>query len=288
VRELAAELGLWVAPRDDRPHVELIGASDEHILLFPGTNRVSVDGVAFETQAPVLESGGRAFVTAEDAASIRALWWGAVARATSGSRRVRLPPPPDPLPLHRASTGTTRSAPRLAPQRAPSTSTAALPAERRAWGVRLRRTWSYLVVHHSAGTAGSAASFHTAHKARGWDGLGYHFVIGNGNGVPDGGIEVGYRWTQQRAGAHAGQRTMNEHGIGICLVGNFETSRPTPRQMESLTRLCRFLASHCNIGPAGVRRHGDVRDTACPGRWFPRDWSYLDEPSEFRERSALR
>lgn len=278
VLTLADELDLNCHARTDAPVVELSGQGDERILLFPGTNTVSIAGTAFETQAAVLESGGRTFVTEADAASIRALWWGAVGRSSGSAHRVTLPAPPDPLPTSASAAPRRVDAPR---EQAPAHTALAPPtaAERRAWGVKLRRTWSYLVVHHSGGASGSAAVFHQAHKDRGWDGLGYHFVIGNGKGSPDGRIEVGYRWTQQRVGAHAGQRTMNEHGIGICLVGNFETGRPTRRQIESLTRLCRFLAAHCDIGPAGVRRHGEFRETACPGRNFPRDWTYLDDPS---------
>ena len=39
-------------------------------------------------------------------------------------------------------------------------------------------------------------------EGRGWESAGYHFVIGNGTGSPDGSIEVGPRWLAQEAGAH--------------------------------------------------------------------------------------
>ena len=73
------------------------------------------------------------------------------------------------------------------------------------WDVTIRRTWKYIVIHHSATDSGSAASFDRSHRKRGWDGLGYHFVIGNGRGTGDGVVEVGYRWTRQVTGAHAGR-----------------------------------------------------------------------------------
>ena len=36
------------------------------------------------------------------------------------------------------------------------------------------------------------------HRDRGFDELGYHFVIGNGTNSGDGQIEVGPRWTKQK------------------------------------------------------------------------------------------
>src|SRR5205809_827024 len=82
-----------------------------------------------------------------------------------------------------------------------------------------------------AGSAsGSAAEFDKYHRSKGWDGLGYHFVIGNGTGSGDGQVEVGYRWKRQMVGAHAGNAEYNQRGIGICLVGDFQNGHnPTPR-----------------------------------------------------------
>lgn len=138
------------------------------------------------------------------------------------------------------------------------------------WDVPHMRAWRYIVVHHSASETGSAASFHRAHLARGWEGLGYHFVIGNGTGSRDGEVEVGYRWRQQERGAHAGQVDYNEFGIGICLVGNFENTNPSARQMASLRALARFLQARANIPGAHIIGHGHVpgKETRCPGRNF--------------------
>lgn len=138
------------------------------------------------------------------------------------------------------------------------------------WDVRLKRTWKYVVLHHSATATGSSASFHRTHKRRGWDGLGYHFVIGNGSGSGDGEVEVGYRWTRQMRGAHAGNNDYNQHGIGICLVGNFDRGRPSPKQMGSLYALVRFLQKKASIPTWRVVGHKHVpnKDTHCPGAHF--------------------
>jgi N-acetyl-anhydromuramyl-L-alanine amidase AmpD len=146
------------------------------------------------------------------------------------------------------------------------------PADAR-WDVRLGRTWSHIVIHHSASETGSADSFHKYHLSKGWDGLGYHFVIGNGTGSGNGEVEVGYRWKQQQRGAHAGNLEYNEHGIGICLVGDFESGYPTQKQIASLRSLVRFLQSKCGIADAAVIGHDDVpgKKTRCPGAHFPMD-----------------
>lgn len=146
------------------------------------------------------------------------------------------------------------------------------PADSR-WDVRLGRNWKHIVIHHSATDTGSADSFHKYHLSKGWDGLGYHFVIGNGSGSGNGEAEVGYRWKQQQRGAHAGNLEYNEHGIGICLVGDFESGYPTQKQLASLRSMIRFLQSKCRISNAAVIGHREVpgKETRCPGAHFPLD-----------------
>src|SRR5436309_13497471 len=117
-------------------------------------------------------------------------------------------------------------------------------------------SWQYIVIHHSATPAGNAASFDRMHKAKGWDELGYHFVIGNGTGSADGQIEVGPRWPKQKWGAHAktADQRFNNYGIGICLVGNFDIERPTKAQMESVERLVGYLMKTYRLGNPGRGR----------------------------------
>jgi hypothetical protein len=151
------------------------------------------------------------------------------------------------------------------------------------------RPWRDVVIHHSATSSGSAASFERYHRnVRHWDqGLGYHFVIGNGKGSRDGQIEAGDRWTRQLQGAHAGVKRFNREGVGVCVVGNFATgaelaglkkasprkpgerSTPTRRQMESLRFLMLYLALRLEILPERILGHRDVKHTICPGGNFP-------------------
>lgn len=140
--------------------------------------------------------------------------------------------------------------------------------------------WEYIIIHHSATDVGNALSFDYVHsEKRRWKGLGYHFVIDNGtSGKKDGQIEASPRWNHQENGAHCKVDAMNYKGIGICLVGNFNEDRVTPRQMDALVFLVNELKRRYHIPNSHILGHGQVKDanTDCPGKRFP--WA------EFRQR----
>ncbi|MDP6439806.1 MAG: peptidoglycan recognition family protein [Candidatus Brocadiia bacterium] len=137
--------------------------------------------------------------------------------------------------------------------------------------VPLKRKWKYIVIHHGSSDSGSMKAFDAYHKKRGWLGVGYHFVIGNGTQSEDGIVEVTFRWHQQLHGAHAGKNRQeyNQHGIGICLVGNFQNDRPTEKQMVSLISLVNYLQERCKIPTGEIMLHRHLRATDCPGEDFP-------------------
>ncbi len=142
-------------------------------------------------------------------------------------------------------------------------------APERAWvPAAPARPWKWIVIHHSASPSGSAAVFDREHRQRGWDELGYHFVIGNGTDSGNGQVEVGPRWPKQKWGAHAktADNRFNDFGIGICLVGNFDIERPTQQQLRSLAKLTAYLMRTYHIAPDHVLGHGDTKPTHCPGR----------------------
>ena len=137
------------------------------------------------------------------------------------------------------------------------------------------RDWHSIVIHHTATARGDVDSIHQTHLKRKdgngnpWLGIGYHFVIGNGNGMEDGQVEPTFRWRQQLHGAHAGDNEFNQHGIGVVLVGNFEETPPTPAQLSSVKRLVAKLKADYGIAGENVVGHSKVKATACPGRFFP-------------------
>jgi hypothetical protein len=150
----------------------------------------------------------------------------------------------------------------------PSASDSSIPA---AWiPFAPRNQWYWIVIHHSATPDGGARKFDKMHRDKGWDELGYHFVIGNGTDTRDGQIEVGPRWPKQKWGAHdrTPSNQYNEHGIGICLVGNFDVTHPTPNQVKSLERLVAYLMKTYHISADHVLGHGETKATDCPGRFM--------------------
>jgi hypothetical protein len=157
-----------------------------------------------------------------------------------------------------------------------------VPAEWTPPGGIRRSRWQCIVVHHTASPKDSPESIHNYHlRQKGWpNGMGYHFVIGGtGPGYPDGAVYVGNRWKRQITGAHCKTRSgryfgtwrranyFNSNGIGICLIGNFENSRPSRKQLQSLERLVGFLCDRTAADPSRVYGHGEVTHrTACPGK----------------------
>jgi hypothetical protein len=139
----------------------------------------------------------------------------------------------------------------------------------------LEKKWQAIIVHHSATSNGNTAIFDKQHREEmHWDGVAYDFVIGNGTDSGDGQIEVTFRWRGQIAGAHCKTPNNwgNEKAIGVCLVGNFDNTSPTVRQMQSLVKLVRFLQNRYRIPKRFVYGHGTTpgaRVTDCPGIRFP-------------------
>lgn len=132
------------------------------------------------------------------------------------------------------------------------------------------RSWRWLVIHHSADRSGDPQAFDTAHvREHGWDGIGYHFVVGNGRPMPLGRIEATFRWRNQTHGAHAGVDAYNQEGVGICLVGDFSRDIPDEFQVRRLVELCSHLLARIpTLSIARITGHRDVpgKKTACPGR----------------------
>jgi hypothetical protein len=137
------------------------------------------------------------------------------------------------------------------------------------------RAWKSIVLHHSATSGGNVESIDAAHRrnrdrsGNPWLGIGYHFVVGNGQKMADGEIQSTFRWQKQLPGAHAGVREYNELGIGICLIGNFDEMAPTDRQLAALGELLKSLAGRYAIPRERLVRHQEIQATLCPGRLFP-------------------
>jgi N-acetylmuramoyl-L-alanine amidase len=124
---------------------------------------------------------------------------------------------------------------------------------------------NYLVVHHSASPANrgdDAETIHGWHIEKGWDGIGYHYVI-----LPSGDIQAGR--PEFWEGSHA--KSHNHESLGICLIGNHVF------KVEQLSALRGLLDRLIKKFPfAKIVGHSDLNPgTQCPGFnvrvWWDKD-----------------
>lgn len=137
----------------------------------------------------------------------------------------------------------------------------------------------YIIVHCSATRAGlnfQAADIDRWHKARGWAGIGYHYVVDL-----DGKIEPGRKETE--VGAHAGA-LINPISLGVCYIGGLtqDTAEPadtrTPAQKAALEALLLDLLRR--YPDAQVIGHKDISARACPC------FNAAEEYKHLRERAS--
>jgi len=119
--------------------------------------------------------------------------------------------------------------------------------------IRSKET-DFIVVHCSATPADrdiGAADIDDMHKARGWQGIGYHLVIRR-----DGRVEMGE--DLRRMGAHC--KGVNDRSVGVCMVGGVDEENDSAHNFEP--EQFRSLASVLNLlmlmyPKASVRGHRD-------------------------------
>lgn len=139
------------------------------------------------------------------------------------------------------------------------------------------RRWRYIIVHHSGGASGDLDLLRRVHRERQpndpIDMIPYHFLIGNGQGMKLGEVIETSRWRKGLWGAHVRSVARNARGIGICLIGNFETAEVPEPQYAALVDLTRKLMEEHRISSDNVTLHGATpgEQTLCPGKNFPRE-----------------
>jgi hypothetical protein len=249
----------------------LLVNKENKVLVPPGERFVVVNGVACPLEDEVRWKDGKIWLPGDArivfAEKLRKI---AVPELESFAFLDEIDPKTYLLPVFRPRTMVTKTASspvKFDPNAPP------LPAS---WNQHANRTWEWIVIHHSATAEGGATSFGRAHQKKWQNGLGYHFVIGNGTETRDGEVEVGSRWLRQDDGidgAHAGVEKYNKHGIGICIVGDFDHSQPSPRQMAALRNLVHHLMARYGISKDKILPHRSVKagHTECPGKAFPFD-----------------
>lgn len=131
----------------------------------------------------------------------------------------------------------------------------------------MSRKISYIIVHCSDSDWGDAQVIDKWHKANGWRGIGYHYVIMNGRRTPhyeeeiyDGILEDGREIKDP--GAHA--VGYNSNSIGICLIGRAEF---TTAQLHSLLILLVKLIDTYEIKIDNILGHYETENAngkTCP------------------------
>jgi|FLOH01.1.fsa_nt_gi hypothetical protein len=137
---------------------------------------------------------------------------------------------------------------------------------------RHQAPWSDIIVHHTAMKVGSDTSqagrsaelrviqrSHLGKRDPQWGDIGYHYLID-----PEGRIYEGRRLAWR--GAHVAG--LNDHKIGVCLLGNFDLTTPTTASLATLERLLDDLRTRNQIPRARVSYHTAIATNAtqCPGR----------------------
>ncbi len=137
-----------------------------------------------------------------------------------------------------------------------------------------QRKINRIILHCSASDFGDVEIIRLWHKRRGFDDIGYHYVILNGEREPfsvynehdDGIIELGRLWWKM--GAHT--KSHNYDSLGICLIGSPTFIGPperwfTPRQLQSLRTLVKQLLNEFKLSTENVYSHNDFSPKLCPG-----------------------
>lgn len=119
-----------------------------------------------------------------------------------------------------------------------------------------------IIIHCSATPEGkdyTVVDIDSWHRTRGFNGIGYHYVI-----YRDGSVHQGR--TLDKIGAHC--KGHNNNSIGVCYIGGVAEDCVTPKdtrtkqQKDSLLCLLKFLKS--KYPDAKIYGHRDFSSKACP------------------------
>ncbi|HZL37767.1 MAG TPA: hypothetical protein VFC78_20790 [Tepidisphaeraceae bacterium] len=124
--------------------------------------------------------------------------------------------------------------------------------------------WRSIYIHHSRTASGNALAL-----GQGAGGLPDHFLIGNGEGLTDGAIQTGPRWSEQQPVGTVPGVQISPDCLSICLVGDFNHVRPTPTQQARLLELVTALQRQLGIASDQVVLRGGDATVAGVGSRFP-------------------
>lgn len=150
------------------------------------------------------------------------------------------------------------------------------------WPLQYAKKVRFLVVHHTVSNIDPSQKLSASESAqivrniqyfhavkRRWGDIGYNYLID-----PEGRIYEGRRGGERVIGAHS--IPVNRSSIGIALIGNYQSDKPTKAALESLAKLLAQKADLHKIDAQGftsfrdktypnISGHRDSDATACPG-----------------------
>lgn len=127
-------------------------------------------------------------------------------------------------------------------------------------GLSRRGSTNRIILHHAEASSCTPQQIHQWHKANGWSGAGYHFLVRKDGTV----YSLRPEWA---LGAHAAGN--NRDSLGICFEGAYMRETMGQTQIDAGRELVAYLKA--KYGISKVQAHRDVCPTDCPGTNFPFD-----------------
>lgn len=117
-----------------------------------------------------------------------------------------------------------------------------------------------IVIHHSQRKIDSPKEIKKRHLARGFEDIGYHFLISKKGRLYQGRSE-------KFVGAHI--YSNNKNSIGICLIGNFDQELPTKAQIKTLIKFLKNKIRNYDISVNNILGHREFPNVekTCPGKF---------------------
>jgi N-acetyl-anhydromuramyl-L-alanine amidase AmpD len=144
------------------------------------------------------------------------------------------------------------------------------------------RMWQWIVIHHSAtrdqktNDWETIRRWHTGEHPQSnlrWKDIGYHFGVER----EDKKIKLRKGRDLRTIGAHAGSgnKMFNQFGLGVCIIGNFDTTKPDDELIDTAAKLCHQLCYMFDIPYNNIIGHREVykyfqmdQQKTCPGTNF--------------------
>jgi len=130
----------------------------------------------------------------------------------------------------------------------------------------------FIVIHHTERNNDFPIFVKARHRyLRGWDDIGYHYLIGNRRPfTKDGKLYSGR--PEEYQGAHA--IGYNNCSLGVCLIGNLDKTKPSHKQLATLFSFLDEKIKEYDLDVNHIVGHNELPNAkkSCPGRKLDMDY----------------